>query len=40
MFLLASLYSRNAEDRARLLNAIQELSKNYNIPPLYPSDIK
>jgi hypothetical protein len=40
MFLLASLYSRNAEDRAQLLNAIQELSKNYNIAPLYPSDIK
>jgi hypothetical protein len=40
MFLLASLYSRNTEDRARLLNTIQELSKNYNIPSLYPSDIK
>jgi hypothetical protein len=40
MFLLASLYSRNPDDRAQLVKSIQDLSKSYNIEPLYPSDIK
>jgi hypothetical protein len=40
MFYLASLYARDSEDRLRLIQSIQALSKNYNIAPLYPSDIK
>jgi hypothetical protein len=40
MFYLASLYARDSEDRLRLIQSIQALSKTYNIAPLYPSDIK
>jgi hypothetical protein len=40
MFMLASLYSREAENRDQILNSMQELSKAYNIAPLYPTDIK
>lgn len=40
MFMLASLYSRDAEGRAQTLGIMQQLSNNYNIQLLYPSDIK
>ena len=40
MFMLASLYSRDAESRAQTLSTMQQLSKNYGIQLLYPSDIK
>ncbi len=40
MFMLASLYSRDAESRAQTLATMQQLSNNYNIQLLYPSDIK
>ncbi len=40
MFMLASLYSRDAERRAQILDTMQQLSNNYDIQLLYPSDIK
>jgi hypothetical protein len=40
MFMLASMYSRDAESRAQILGTMQQLSKSYNIQLLYPSDIK
>jgi hypothetical protein len=40
MFMLASMYSRDAESRAQVLGTMQQLSRNYDIQLLYPSDIK
>ena len=40
MFMLASMYSRDAESRAQVLSTMQQLSKNYDVQLLYPSDIK
>lgn len=40
MFMLASMYSRDAESRSQILGTMQQLSKNYDIQLLYPSDIK
>ncbi len=40
MFMLASMYSRDAAMRDQIISTMQQLSKNYDIQLLYTSDIK
>jgi hypothetical protein len=40
MFMLASMYSRDAAMRNQIIATMQQLSKNYDIQLLYTSDIK
>lgn len=40
MFMLASLYSREAENRSLIFDTMKQLGRTYGVELLYPSDIK